>query len=188
MRAIGRGTDLAPQISVMRAGGGASEAARPASDRQRGSGIMDLGEFGRRLWTDLRIRLRRGQPASRPSASRVARPDPRQTAEWTRRIEEAGIAPEWAARLAPSLAESQRELGRGTSPALIRGAALAMAVQLETQAEVERNLRDVREVERLLGAFTGELAKLDEVLEVLSAYAQRMRPQKPTGTPPRMLH
>ena len=32
-------------------------------------------------------------------------------------------------------------------------------------------------VERLLGAFSGELEKLDEVLEVLAAYAQRMRAQ-----------
>ena len=73
-------------------------------------------------------------------------------------------------------------------PALIRGAVLAMAAQSENQAHVERNLRDVREVERLLGAFTGELEKLDEVLEVLSAYAQRMRPQKPPGSNRRLLH
>lgn len=150
---------------------------------------MELGRIAGRLWAALRAKSRTLASPARPAAAKSpARLDPRQVAEWKRRIEEAGVAPEWAARLAPSLAESQRELGRGTSAALIRGAALAMAVQMETQAEVERNLRDVREVERLLGAFTGELAKLDEVLEVLSAYAQRMRPQKPTGTPPRMLH
>lgn len=127
---------------------------------------------------------------SAPSAVRKASRsiDPRGQAEWEVRLQAAGVAKEWAPRLAASLAESQRELGRGSSAALLRGAALAMAIQAETQAQVERNQRDVREVERLLGAFTGELEKLDEVLEVLSAYAQRMRPQKPGSNPRRILH
>ena len=91
-------------------------------------------------------------------------------------------------RLSGSLEPAGAELGRGTAPALIRGAALAMAIHSEGQGHVERSLRDVREVERLLGAFSGELAKLDEVLEVLSAYAQRMRPQKPNGSNGHLLH
>ncbi len=142
---------------------------------------MEFRSIWRRLW--------KGKANCAPERKEPVRLDPRQLGEWERRIEAAGVAREWAVRLAPSLAESQRELGRSTAPALIRGAALAMAVQAETQIQVDRNLRDVREVERLLGAFTGELEKLDEVLEVLSAYAQRMRPQNPVGSPPRrMLH
>jgi len=143
---------------------------------------MGLRSIWRRVWKG------KASPVPAPVLRARLRPDPQQVEEWERRIETAGVSREWAVRLAPSLADSQRELGRGTSPALIRGAALAMALQAETQAQVERNLRDVREVERLLGAFTGELEKLDEVLEVLSAYAQRMRPQKPAGPPRRMLH
>jgi hypothetical protein len=126
------------------------------------------------------------------SASRASEPparlDPRRLEEWEARLAAAGVAPEWAARLAPALAASQREIGRGSAPALIRGAALAVAMQAESQTQVERSLRDVREVERLLGAFSGELEKLDEVLEVLAAYAQRMRPQTPAGSPRRTLH
>ena len=141
---------------------------------------MDLRSIWRRVW--------KGEASRGSAPNEQARLDPRQVVEWERRIEAAGVARDWAVRLAPSLVESQRELGRGSSPALIRGAALAMAIQAENQALVERNLRDVREVERLLGAFTGELEKLDEVLEVLSAYAQRMRPQKAAGPPRRMLH
>jgi hypothetical protein len=114
--------------------------------------------------------------------------DPSQIGEWEARLAAAGVSTEWATRLAPGLAASQAELGRGSSSALIRGAALAVALQAESQAEAERNLRDVREVERLLGAFSGELEKLDEVLEVLAAYAQRMRPQAPAGTSRRTLH
>lgn len=143
---------------------------------------MGLRSIWRRVWKG------KASPAPATSPKPRLRPDPLQVEEWERHIETAGVSREWAVRLAPRLAESHHELGRGTSPALIRGAALAMAIQAETQAEVERNLRDVREVERLLGAFTGELQKLDEVLEVLSAYAQRMRPQKPAGPPRRMLH
>jgi hypothetical protein len=141
---------------------------------------MDLRSLWHRWWhRDAR------QVAGQPTPARV---DPKRIEDWEERMVAAGISEEWAARLAPELAESQRELGRGTSSALIRGAVLAVAVQGESQAQMERSLRDVREVERLLGAFTGELAKLDEVLEVLAAYAQRMRPQKPSGSSGRLLH
>ncbi len=130
----------------------------------------------------------KGDSVSAPAVAASRPVDPRGEAEWEARLQSAGIAKEWTARLAASLAESQRELGHGSSAALIRGAALAMAIQAESRVQVERNLRDVREVERLLGAFTGELEKLDEVLEVLSAYAQRMRPQKPGANTRRILH
>lgn len=129
---------------------------------------------------------RRGD-TSKP-ARKPARVAPQQLADWEARIAAAGVAPEWATKLAPALAASQQEIGRDSATALIRGAALAVALQAESQAQVERSLRDVREVERLLGAFSGELEKLDEVLEVLAAYAQRMRPQAPAGSPRRTLH
>jgi hypothetical protein len=82
---------------------------------------------------------------------------------------------------------AQRKLGSGSASALILGATLTLGAQAEQQASVDRNLREVKEVERLLGAFSGELEKLDEVLEVLAAYAQRMR-TKPTKTERRVLH
>lgn len=140
---------------------------------------------------DLRARWRRwwqGEARRAPAVKSSGTVEPKRLEEWEARLRAAGLSEESAARLAPRLAESQRELGRGSAPALIRGAALALAVQGESQAQAERSLRDVREVERLLGAFTGELAKLDEVLEVLAAYAQRMRPQKPNGSNGHLLH
>lgn len=141
---------------------------------------MDLRSIWRQWWK--RGGRRRSAPVERKSL------DPGPVGEWEARIAAAGVSREWAGRLAPGLAASQAELGRGSSLALIRGAALAVALQADSQARAERNLRDVREVERLLGAFSGELEKLDEVLEVLSAYAQRMRPQAQTGNPRRTLH
>jgi hypothetical protein len=113
--------------------------------------------------------------------------EPETVEDWESRLVEAGVTQDWAARLAPRLRQVRPELRRGSSLALIRGAALASELQLEAQADVERHLRDVREVERLLGAFSGELEKLDEVLEVLSAYAQRMRAQ-PGRNDRRTLH
>ena len=140
---------------------------------------MALREIGRRWWRGLGLGS---------EAKAKADADPRRLEEWTARLAAAGVPAELATRLAPDLAAARRELGRGSAPALIRGAVLAATLQAETQAQVERSLRDVREVERLLGAFSGELEKLDEVLEVLAAYAQRMRPQSPPGSSRRTLH
>jgi hypothetical protein len=106
--------------------------------------------------------------------------------DWEARLVELGITSEVAEALAPRLVPLSRELGGRSAEALLRGAVMAVEVQAEAHARVERNLRDVREVERLLGAFSGELEKLDEVLEVLGAYAQRMRSNHVTS-PPRTL-
>jgi hypothetical protein len=113
--------------------------------------------------------------------------EPRTHEHWESRLVEAGVTSDLAERLALGLACRHRDLGRGTAAPLIQGAALAVELQATAQADVERSLRDVREVERLLGAFSGELEKLDEVLEVLAAYAQRMR-AKPASPARRVLH
>jgi hypothetical protein len=113
--------------------------------------------------------------------------EPGSVEEWEAQLVDRGMASDWAIRLAPTLRAQQAELGQGSAAGLIRGAVLATEIQAEVQAYVERNMRDVREVERLLGAFSGELEKLDEVLEVLSAYAQRMR-AKPSRPARGMLH
>jgi len=123
----------------------------------------------------------------RGSSRSTRRPEPMTEAEWEGRLVELGISGAWAETLASRLLAIHGDHGRGSAEALLQGAALAAEVQAEQQADVERSLRDVREVERLLGAFSGELEKLDEVLEVLAAYAQRMRPQ-PSQPQRRTLH
>ena len=116
-----------------------------------------------------------------------ARAEPRTAKEWEARLIEAGVPDETAPEIAEQLAPAYVELGRGSAAALLLGATLTVEAQAGERAGLERSMRDVREVERLLGAFSGELEKLDEVLEVLAAYAQRMRnkPSRPTG---RTLH
>jgi hypothetical protein len=115
------------------------------------------------------------------------RQEPKEPEEWEARLIEAGVSIEWARQIADLLSPRHADLGRGSAVALIEGAAVAVRVQAAAHAGVERNMKDVREVERLLGAFSGELEKLDEVLEVLSAYAQKMR-SKPGNSSRRTLH
>lgn len=113
--------------------------------------------------------------------------EPQGLEDWEARLVDEGVSKEWAPRLAKRLEPLHRELGGGSAEALIRATVTSVDAQAEAHALVERNMRDVREVERLLGAFSGELEKLDEVLEVLAAYAQRMR-TKPHRRPTHTLH
>jgi hypothetical protein len=125
--------------------------------------------------------------ASAKGASPPHKPEPCSGDEWQERLIEVGVPESWAIRLAKELTPAYLDLGPGSASALLEGARLTFAAQAAEQASVERNLREVKEVERLLGAFTGELEKLDEVLEVLAAYAQRMR-AKPAKPARRVLH
>ncbi len=124
---------------------------------------------------------------------RTAGDEPISAEGWESRLVEEGVSSEWAPRLAVRLMEVSEASAYSPvqhslpAAALIQGAVAAVEIQALAKADVERNMRDVREVERLLGAFSGELEKLDEVLEVLAAYAQRMR-AKPSGTVKRVLH
>jgi hypothetical protein len=81
--------------------------------------------------------------------------------------------------LCPTLASriESRLSGRSATEreALLDGVAIASVLHQETSGRLEKSLRGLREVERMMGAFSGELSKLDEVLEVLAAYVQRMR-------------
>ena len=124
------------------------------------------------------------------AGSNVDQADPISLKDWEKRLIQLGVSEAWALRLAEKLIPAQRKLGLGSASALILGATITFGAQAEQQASVDRNLREVKEVERLLGAFSGELEKLDEVLEVLAAYAQRMRtkPAKPNKADGRVLH
>ena len=131
---------------------------------------------------------RRDETRGRGASVRRSAPDaPRHVDDWEALLVEEGVGVEWAVPLSKCLLTLHRELGHDAVEPLLRGAVATVEIQAEAQAHVERNMRDVREVERLLGAFSGELEKLDEVLEVLAAYAQRMRAQ-PGRKPSRTLH
>jgi len=70
---------------------------------------------------------------------------------------------------------------------VLDGITIALDMQKSTHDQLSKSLRGLREVERMMGAFSGELSKLDEVLGVLAAYVRRMRTSG-TGESDRTLH
>lgn len=142
------------------------------------------------IWVRALRRLGIGaQDEAGAMAGRIPRParPPRRLEDWEARLVESGVSADWAPRIARRLEPLHRDPDPHAAELLIQAAVATFEVQADAHADVERNLRDVREVERLLGAFSGELEKLDEVLEVLAAYAQRMR-TKPAGRDRQTLH
>ena len=142
------------------------------------------------IWTRALRRLGIGAASDASAmAGRMARPlcAPRRLEDWEARLVDSGVSEDWAPRIARRLESLDAEPDPRGAELLIQAAVATFEVQADAHAYVERNLRDVREVERLLGAFSGELEKLDEVLEVLAAYAQRMR-TKPNKKPRHTLH
>ena len=103
-------------------------------------------------------------------------------------LQERGITSEDAGaladRLTPDVAERDRQ-GRGD---YLDGVAMSWHALGDARGQLDGRLREIREVERLMGAFTGELSKLDEVLEVLAAYVRRMRSGNDSPREQRTLH
>ena len=128
-----------------------------------------------------------GNRAARAWDDASGAPEPTSFGEWETRLIEQGLSKQMAARLADRLGLAHREFGRGSAAPLIRGTALAVEMLTRETPKTQFGTRNAREVERLLGAFSGELEKLDEVLEVLAAYAQRMR-SRPSKRAGRTLH
>jgi len=100
-------------------------------------------------------------------------------------LKRSGVAPEWLEQLAVQLCARThaREISPQEYEAMVEGAVLACGMRQEISPNEDTDTDRVREIERMMQAFAGELAKLDESLEVLSTYVKRMRtsPQaKPT--------
>jgi len=87
-----------------------------------------------------------------------------------------GVSNDSAGKLARQLEQQVAAGGQDRYETLLDGAALAFRAQSEADdAEAEQSSRDLQEIERMMNAFAGELCKLDETLDVLSAYVRRMR-------------
>jgi len=76
-----------------------------------------------------------------------------------------------ARRLAPMI----RGLSDEGYAAALAGVALAHSVHRDQEGALRRSLRELAEIQRLLGAFGEELCRLDEALRTLSREVQRGR-------------
>jgi hypothetical protein len=93
-----------------------------------------------------------------------------------------GIEESFAREASQRLAPFAEELPTEQYDAVLSGVVLAFGVHRAAVEAFGKTTRDLEEVQRLLGSFGGELQKLDEALELLSAYAARLRVQtKPSG-------
>ncbi len=105
-----------------------------------------------------------------------------------RDLETRGISRELAPALARRLAEATEQLSGEAYDAVLTGVAIAYGRGHRNTADAAGGEAGIEEVQRLMGAFTVELRKLEEALETLAAYVTRMRTQTRAKQPDRVLH
>jgi hypothetical protein len=94
-----------------------------------------------------------------------------------RDLERRGVAPEFSRSISDRLHRFAGDLTPDAYEAVLSGVALAYGVHRQGQDGAREDRAGLDEVQRLMGAFASELAKLEEVLETLAAYLTRMRTQ-----------
>ena len=99
-----------------------------------------------------------------------------------------GVGEELRDALARRLESVAASLRDDAYQAALAGIAAAHDVHRLGEAALARSMGDLREIQRLLGAFSDEMRKLDEALRVLSTYVQRMRTKTSAPEGPRTLH
>ncbi len=86
-----------------------------------------------------------------------------------------GVDVATAEMLAAPLASQLERQGPDAYEPMLDGVALACSPQGEDSECVASRAGEFQEIERLMGSFSAELNKLDEVLQVLAAHLSRMR-------------
>jgi len=135
-------------------------------------------------WVGWRREHTRGKQASeRRTAS-----SPMRECELQSELERRGVTGEDGRALSQRLEQALVGRSRAEATAMLDGIGISFSVQQETSQQLAETARGLKEMERIMGAFSGELSKLDEVLEVLAAYVRRMRTSGSTDAPVRTLH
>ena len=89
-------------------------------------------------------------------------------------LENRGIDPEFSGPVARRLVAIAAGLPASEYAAILDGASAAYSAHRETSRPNGVNFRHGNELQRLMEGLTGELRKLDEGLQMLSAYLLRM--------------
>lgn len=119
--------------------------------------------------------------------------DPRRTARsgeaprgeaFRSELERRGLSESFARSVSEQIEPFAGELSSDQVEAVLAGVTLAWNVHRRDVEAVCKTAGDLDEVQRLLGAFAGELRKLDEALELLAAYAVRLRTRALPGGEP----
>ena len=126
--------------------------------------------------------------AEKPDVRREA---PREAAERGEEIrselERRGLSDGFARAVTAQLEPFVADLSEEQFAAVLSGVTLAYGVHRRAVEAYRRTAGELDEVQQLIGSFAGELAKLDEAVEILAAYAARLRHH--TAPPPgRTLH
>lgn len=90
-------------------------------------------------------------------------------------LESRGIVGAEAARLAKLIVARLLREGPDGYEDLVAGVQIVHHARADLASELADSYREQRQLARLMDGFTTELGKLDETLEVLSAYVRRMR-------------
>jgi hypothetical protein len=90
-------------------------------------------------------------------------------------LESKGVAPEFSQPVAARLATIAPDFSSDEYSAVLDGVAAAYGVHRRDCEAARSASRDVDEIQRLMLGFAGELRKLEEGLQILSAYVHRMR-------------
>jgi hypothetical protein len=88
-------------------------------------------------------------------------------------LEDRGIAPEFSGPVAQRLAAIASGLSASEYEAILDGVSAAYGAHCEISGPNGAHFRDGNELQRLIEGFAGELRKLDEGLQMLSAYLVR---------------
>jgi hypothetical protein len=96
-------------------------------------------------------------------------------------LENKGVAPEFSESVADRLAMIAPDFSSEEYSAILDGVAAAYGVHRRDREAALDASSDVDEIQRLMLGFAGELRKLEEGLQILSAYVHRMRSRAARG-------
>jgi hypothetical protein len=95
-----------------------------------------------------------------------------------------GVAPPFSLLVAQRLGAISSDLTESEYDAVLNGVAAAYGVHAEASDVPLENSVDVNEIQRLAEGFAGELHKLEEGLQILSAYVVRLGARVSRGGTP----